>query len=108
MPKLIRLGILTPSSNVNLEPITQSIIASMPNVTLHFSRFSVAKLSLEEDALSQFQTEKMVEAAILLADAGVDMIGWCGNSSDGWVSEPMKTYVPLSQLQLGYPRLLLC
>lgn len=84
MPKPIRLGILTPSSNVNLEPITQSIIASIPNVTLHFSRFSVAKLSLEKDALSQFQTEKMVEAAILLADAGVDMIGWCGNSS-GWL-----------------------
>ncbi|KAH8660290.1 Asp/Glu/hydantoin racemase [Xylariales sp. PMI_506] len=84
MPRNIRLGILTPSSNTSLEPLTQAIIATLPNVSVHFSRFPVVKISLEEDALHQFQNEKIVAAAQLLADAEVDMIGWSGTSS-GWL-----------------------
>lgn len=84
MAKRIRLGILTPSSNTSLEPLSQAIISQLPNVTVHFSRFTVLKISLEESALGQFQIEKIVEAAKLLADANVDMIGWSGTSS-GWL-----------------------
>jgi maleate isomerase len=84
MTKRIRLGILTPSSNTSLEPLSQAIVSQLPHVSVHFSRFTVLKISLEEDALSQFQTEKIVEAATLLADANVDMIGWSGTSS-GWL-----------------------
>ncbi|KAL2810804.1 Asp/Glu/hydantoin racemase [Aspergillus granulosus] len=84
MPKQIRLGILTPSSNTSLEPLTTSLIAPLPNVTVHFSRFPVVKISLESDALSQFQTEKILAAAHLLADANVSIIGWSGTSS-GWL-----------------------
>lgn len=84
MAKRIRLGILTPSSNTSLEPLSQAIVSKLPNVSVHFSRFTVLKISLEEDALAQFQTEKIVEAARLLADANVDIIGWSGTSS-GWL-----------------------
>lgn len=84
MVRNIRLGILTPSSNTSLEPLTQAIISSLPNVTVHFSRFPVVKISLEDDALHQFQNENIVAAAQLLADAEVDMIGWSGTSS-GWL-----------------------
>ncbi|KAL3492227.1 Asp/Glu/hydantoin racemase [Aspergillus germanicus] len=84
MPKQIRLGILTPSSNTSLEPLTQSLIAPLQNVTVHFSRFPVVKISLESDALSQFETEPILAAARLLADANVDIIGWSGTSS-GWL-----------------------
>ncbi|KAL2817984.1 Asp/Glu/hydantoin racemase [Aspergillus cavernicola] len=84
MPKYIRLGVLTPSSNTSLEPLTQAIIASLPNVTVHFSRFPVTKISLDNDALQQFQNDKILAAAQLLADAGVDIIGWSGTSS-GWL-----------------------
>ncbi|KAJ0419440.1 Asp/Glu/hydantoin racemase [Aspergillus carlsbadensis] len=84
MAKQIRLGILTPSSNTSLEPLTQSLIAPLQNVTVHFSRFPVVKISLESDALSQFQTEPILAAARLLADANVDIIGWSGTSS-GWL-----------------------
>ncbi|KAL2859022.1 Asp/Glu/hydantoin racemase [Aspergillus pseudodeflectus] len=84
MSKHIRLGILTPSSNTSLEPLTQSLIAPLQTVTVHFSRFPVVKISLESDALSQFQTEPILAAARLLADANVDIIGWSGTSS-GWL-----------------------
>jgi maleate isomerase len=84
MSRRIKLGILTPSSNTSLEPLTQAIIAALPNVSVHFSRFTVLKISLDSDGLGQFQNEKIVAAAQLLADAEVDMIGWSGTSS-GWL-----------------------
>lgn len=82
--KTIRLGILVPSSNTALEPLTQSIISTIPNVTVHFSRFRVTQISLSSDALSQFDQSKLVDAAKLLADADVDAIGWSGTSA-GWL-----------------------
>ncbi|CAI6098283.1 hypothetical protein V2G26_000866 [Clonostachys chloroleuca] len=84
MAPRIKLGILTPSSNTSLEPLSQSIVASLPHVSVHFSRFTVLKIGLASDALNQFQTEKILTAAQLLADAEVDMIGWSGTSS-GWL-----------------------
>ncbi|WYZ39606.1 hypothetical protein EsH8_III_001520 [Colletotrichum jinshuiense] len=84
MARNVRLGIITPSSNTSLEPLTQAIISSLPNVTVHFSRFRVLKISLDTDGLSQFQNDNIVAAAQLLADAEVDMIGWSGTSS-GWL-----------------------
>uniref|UniRef100_L2FU89 Asp glu racemase n=1 Tax=Colletotrichum fructicola (strain Nara gc5) TaxID=1213859 RepID=L2FU89_COLFN len=84
MPRKVRLGILTPSSNTSLEPLTQAIIACLPNVSVHFSRFRVLKISLDKDGLNQFQNENIVAAAQLLADAEVDVIGWSGTSS-GWL-----------------------
>lgn len=84
MPRKVRLGILTPSSNTSLEPLSQAIISSLPNVSVHFSRFRVLKISLDRDGLNQFQNENIVAAAQLLADAEVDVIGWSGTSS-GWL-----------------------
>jgi len=84
MTKQIRLGILTPSSNTSLEPLTQALIAQLPEVSVHFSRFRVTEIALEDNALGQFQPQKVVEAAALLADAKVDMIGWSGTSA-GWL-----------------------
>lgn len=84
--KPLRLGILVPSSNTALEPLTTAILSSLsPKVTVHFSRFSVTKISLEPTALSQFDTNgPILAAARLLADAHVDVIGWSGTSG-GWL-----------------------
>jgi maleate isomerase len=84
MSQRIRLGILTPSSNTSLEPLTQRLVASLPEVSVHFARFSVTQIALSADALGQFQRERILDAARLLADAHVDMIGWCGTSA-GWL-----------------------
>ena len=64
---------LTPSSNTTLEPICSSMVCGLEEmVTMHYGRFRVTKISLEEDALSQFDTAPMLEASKLLADADVD------------------------------------
>ncbi len=78
------LGMLTPSSNTVLEPVTSAILADLPDVTAHFSRFKVTEISLSDNALGQFTTQPIIDAAKLLAEARVDVIAWNGTSS-GWL-----------------------
>lgn len=84
MTKRTLLGMLTPSSNTSLEPITSAMVSGLPGVSAHFSRFTVTEISLRDQALGQFDDSKIIEAAMLLADAKVDVIGWNGTSS-GWL-----------------------
>lgn len=83
-PKQTRIGILVPSSNTALEPLTTQMLAPIPNLTVHFTRFSVTTIGLSPDALAQFDLPKMLDAAQLLADAHVDVIGRSGTSA-GWL-----------------------
>ena len=84
MPQTTRLGVLTPSSNTALEPLTSALAAAVPDCSAHFSRFKVTEISLSAQALGQFDDTKILAAAELLADAKVDVIGWSGTSS-GWL-----------------------
>ena len=79
-----RIGMLTPSSNTVLEPLTAAMLGAVPDVTAHFARFTVLKITMEEDALGQFKNAPMLDAATLLADAKVQSICWNGTSS-GWL-----------------------
>lgn len=78
------LGMLTPSSNTVLEPLTSMMLAGLPEVTAHFGRFAVTEISTRDQALGQFDTTPMLDAASLLADARVHVICWNGTSA-GWL-----------------------
>jgi maleate isomerase len=80
----ILLGMLTPSSNTTLEPVTTRMLAGLPEVSAHFGRFRVTEISLAQQALGQFQLEPMLAAAELLADARCHSICWNGTSA-GWL-----------------------
>ena len=82
--KLVRLGMLTPSSNTVLEPITSEMVSTLNTVSVHFSRLKVLEISLKNFALSQFDITPFMDAARLLADARVDVIAWNGTSA-GWL-----------------------
>jgi maleate isomerase len=82
--KPVRLGMLTPSSNTVLEPLTCSMLTALPGATAHFSRFRVTEIGLSLKALAQFDDSEILRAAELLADARVDAIGWSGTSA-GWL-----------------------
>lgn len=84
MTRPLRLGVLTPSSNTALEPLTSALAAALPGASAHFSRFKVTEIALDAAALGQFDDSKILAAAELLADAKVDVIGWSGTSS-GWL-----------------------
>jgi maleate isomerase len=76
-----RIGVLTPSSNTALEPLTSAIVSNVAGVSVHFSRFTVTEISLRDASLNQFDESKILDAARLLADAQVDVIGWSGTSA---------------------------
>jgi maleate isomerase len=84
MARPFRLGMLTPSSNTTLEPVTAAMLAPLTSVSLHFSRFRVTEIALTGDALAQFDDRPILAAAELLAHAKVDVIAWNGTSS-GWL-----------------------
>jgi maleate isomerase len=84
MTKRVLLGMLTPSSNTLLEPISQAMVAGLAEVSVHFSRFKVTEIALSPSALAQFDDSEILRAAELLAHAKVDVIGWNGTSS-GWL-----------------------
>jgi maleate isomerase len=76
-----RIGMLTPSSNTVLEPVTGEILADHPEITAHFSRFKVTEIALDAGALAQFDDSEILRAADLLAHAKVDVISWNGTSA---------------------------
>lgn len=84
MTRPIRIGVLTPSSNTALEPLTSALVAAVPGCSAHFSRFTVTEIALSDRALGQFDDSKILAAAELLADARVDVIAWSGTAA-GWL-----------------------
>ena len=79
---MIRLGMLTPSSNTVLEPVTYALLESATDaVTAHFARFKVTEIGLGNAALAQFDAAPILEAAKLLAHAKCDVITWNGTSA---------------------------
>jgi maleate isomerase len=72
---------LTPSSNTVLEPVTNAMLAPVPGITAHFSRFKVTEIALDAGALAQFDDSPILAAAELLAHAKVDVISWNGTSA---------------------------
>lgn len=81
MTRRVRLGMLTPSSNTVLEPVTTAMLAGLPEVSAHFSRFKVTEIALSAQALGQFNGAEILRAAELLAHAKVDAIAWNGTSA---------------------------
>lgn len=77
----LRIGMLTPSSNTVLEPVTAQLASLLGGqVSVHFSRFPVTVIDNSEKTHDQFGLRPMLSAAALLADAKVDAIVWNGTS----------------------------
>jgi maleate isomerase len=84
MTTRIRLGMLTPSSNTTLEPVSTAMLAGLPECSVHFGRFRVTEIALSDKALAQFDPTGILAAAELLSHARCDVIAWNGTSS-GWL-----------------------
>jgi maleate cis-trans isomerase len=76
-----RLGMIAPSSNSVLEPVTYAMLTGVPGISAHFSRFRVTEIALDAEALDQFHPSRMLPAADLLADAKVEAMAWNGTSA---------------------------
>ena len=67
MSERVLPGMLTPSSNTALEPLTSAIVAGLPEVSAHFGRFRVRRIALSDDALAQFEIGPMLAAQLATA-----------------------------------------
>ena len=83
MPTRHLLGMLTPSSNTTLEPVTSAMLAEVPQASAHFGRFKVTEIALSGAALAQFDNSGILAAAELLSHARCQVIGWSGTAA-GW------------------------
>lgn len=81
VPGPTRIGVLTPSSNTVLEPLTSAMLAGLDDLTAHFGRFRVTEISMGAGSQAQFTGEPQLAAAELLADAHVHSIVWSGTSA---------------------------
>lgn len=81
MVKRTILGVLTPSSNTVLEPLTSAMLDQLDDVSAHFGRFRVTEISTRSESNAQFNLEAQLSAAELLADARADAIIWSGTSA---------------------------
>jgi maleate isomerase len=80
-----KVGHITPSTNTTVEPLTTLLaLLAGGTVSQHFSRTSVRRLALDDEAQNQFDVEPMLAAARLLAEAPLDAIAWNGTSG-GWL-----------------------
>ncbi|WP_020659935.1 maleate cis-trans isomerase family protein [Amycolatopsis benzoatilytica] len=75
-----RIGMVVPSSNTCLEPMTYRMLGEREDVTVHSTRIPVTRIALDVDSDKQFDVDGMRRAAELLATAGVDVIAWNGTS----------------------------
>lgn len=100
---MIRLGMLTPSSNTVLEPVCAAMAGELAQTSVHFSRFTVKRIALDDAALGQFDTAPMVEAARLLADAKVDVIAWNGTSASWLGLDSDRALVREIEAETGIP-----
>lgn len=77
----VLLGMLTPSSNTVLEPVTTALLAEVPEASAHFGRFAVTEIALSEQAHAQFAPDEILRAARLLSHARCQVIAWNGTSA---------------------------
>ncbi|KAA9008369.1 Asp/Glu/hydantoin racemase [Histidinibacterium aquaticum] len=73
---------LTPSSNTVLEPATNTLIAPLASqASVHFGRFRVTRIAMDDASDEQFADDAILTAADLLADACPSIIAWNGTAA---------------------------
>ncbi len=82
-----RLGMILPSSNTVVEATCIALCEGLTDITLHFARFKLTAVTVENPALAYYESGVILEAAMLLADAHCDVITWNG-SAGGVVGFP--------------------
>jgi maleate isomerase len=107
----LRIGMITPSSNVMVEPITGAVTAPFDTeLSVHYARIPVTRIALDRPSQQQFDLDAMLSAARLLADARVHAIcwngisaAWKGSASDRWICEAIQreTGVPATSATLA-------
>ncbi|WP_353945857.1 GAF domain-containing protein [Streptomyces sp. HUAS MG91] len=100
----LRVGMLTPSSNTALEPVTYALLrGAAGSVTAHFARVPVTRIALDAGSDAQFDPAPMLAAARQLADAKVDVLVWNGTSGSWLGVERDRALAAALTAETGVP-----
>ena len=79
-----RIGMILPSSNTVVEPVciamATKVSAHGPCVSVHFTRFALTAVKVDDPAAAYYDSGALLGAAKLLADARCDAICWNGSA----------------------------
>src|SRR5690349_7296864 len=98
-----RLGMIIPSSNTVVEPVTTWLLDGHEGVTVHVSRVPVTQIDGSAAAARQFGSTVMAGAARLLADAKVDAVAWNGTAGSWLVLEHDREICRAVENVVGVP-----
>lgn len=98
-----RIGMLLPSSNTVVESNITAMLGSVPGVSAHVTRLTVKEISLESESERQFQIQTMLDAAGLLADARVHVMGWNGTAASWLGFERDQRLCAMMSQRYGVP-----
>jgi maleate isomerase len=99
----LRIGMVVPSSNTCLEPMTTRLLAGRDDVAIHCSRLGVTRIAMDASSDDQFSSRAMLEAARQLADARVDLIVWNGTAGTWLGFEHDRKLCALIEGETGVP-----
>lgn len=83
----LRLGMVVPSSNTVVEPMTARLLQDQNEVAMYAARVRVTRIGVDGEASAQFAPEAYQQAGRLLRDARVDVVVWNGTSG-AWLGRP--------------------
>jgi maleate isomerase len=99
-----RIGMITPSSNTMVEPLTSAMTAHLlDDLSVHYARIPVTRIALDQGSLDQFERDAMLTAARLLADAKMDVICWNGTSGAWKGTDADKAICAAITAETGIP-----
>jgi maleate isomerase len=98
-----RIGMIVPSSNTCLEPVTTRLLAGRDDVGIHAARLGVTRIAIDGDSDDQFDAQPMLDAAVQLADARVDLVVWNGTAGTWLGYEHDRDLCARIQEQTGIP-----
>ena len=75
-----RIGMILPSSNTVVEPVCIAMAARVPAVQVHFARFALTAMKVDNPAAAYYDSGALLGAAKLLADARCEVICWNGSA----------------------------
>ena len=77
---VLRFGMILPSSNTVVEPVSMAMASDLPDVSVHFSRFALTAVQVDNPAAAYYDSGALLGAAMLLADARCHVITWNGSA----------------------------
>ncbi|SNS17447.1 maleate cis-trans isomerase family protein [Tropicimonas sediminicola] len=100
---VMRAGLIVPSSNTVVEDVWSSLAPARPDLRCHFTRLSVTRIDQSNATDAQFERDRLLRAAALLAELEPDRLVWAGTAAAWLGFERDRALCDLIEAETGIP-----